>query len=108
MKTSMGIGQVLGLAANEQVITATGTLRADKNLVLADASGGAITATLPHPGECPGNIMSIHVIESSNDVTLTAPNSSLLGGNLVMTALADYAVVYSNGRYWVPLVEVTT
>ena len=73
------------------VSTQTGNYTAaDGDLVLADASSGAFTVTLPAPSE--GDAVAVKKIDSSaNDVTIATPGAETIDGHSTITISAQFA-----------------
>lgn len=80
-------------------ITAAYTVQRGDSIILADATGGAITLTLQAAGEHQGKVLSVRKIDGgANAVTLTPPAGNIDGaGTLALTAAAPRAMVVSNG-----------
>jgi len=77
-----------------QSINSTSTISlANGSQVLADASGGAITLTLPSAADCDGLVLKIKKQEgSANVVTISAPAGSIDGESSIALE-SPYAAV---------------
>lgn len=74
----------------DTVTTVTGNYTiAENEVVLADASGGSITVTLPSPSES-GIITVKKTDSSSNSVVIATPNSESIDGGASLTITGQY------------------
>lgn len=95
-----------GAVANVNVATKTSayTLNNNDDLILADASGGAFTLTLPTAVGAAGKKYIIKKIDSTvaNAVTLAAPGSETIDGSsaVVLYAQNEAVTVVSDGTNW--------
>jgi hypothetical protein len=74
----------------DTVTTVTGNYTIDENeVVLADASGGSITVTLPSPSEA--SIITVKKTDSSsNSVVIATPSSESIDGGTSLTITGQY------------------
>ena len=84
------------------IVNSTGALTAtteQRRLIEADASGGAITITLPAASTWTGQIIEIIKIDSSNDVDIDGNGIETIDGDLTQKLKKQYEEVtlYSNG-----------
>ena len=83
------------------VVTQSGPYSpSDREIVLADASGGGFTVTLPSPGS--GKQVTVKKTDSSNDVTVDTSGSQSIDGQSQQTLVAQYEAieVASDGSNW--------
>lgn len=88
----------------DTISTQTGNYTASTNeIVLGDASGGAITITLPDPTET--GIVTIKKIDSSsNAVEIATPNSETIDGDSSRTVTGQYVareIVCDGTNYYI-------
>jgi len=84
-------------------ITANTTLDNTYHVVLADATNGVITITLPSASTCSGRQYVIKKIDSStNAVTITPQTGQTIDGqtNISITSQNDLRRIVSNGTNW--------
>ncbi len=79
-------------------------------VIMADASGGAFTLTLPAAASNPGRHYFIRVIDATGDVTVDGNASETIGGSAtqVLTTTADYLHIVSDGTNWQIVAGVVT
>jgi hypothetical protein len=67
---------------NVRTVTSSTTLLEDEWLIRADASGGAITVTLPPAADRPGRLVAVAKIDTvrANEVTIAASGSDTIAG----------------------------
>ncbi|MEK9699878.1 MAG: hypothetical protein VW270_29130, partial [Candidatus Poseidoniales archaeon] len=90
---------------HEKSITSNYTIKHDHtyNTIRVDASGGAVTVTLPDPSEVLQRSIRIVVDDSSNTVTLARNGSEQIDGvaaNTTLTAGPNAIQVTTNGANW--------
>jgi len=93
---------------NPAVKTAAATLALYERTVLADSTAGAFAITLPAVAEARGLIYAITQIVDNGNVTVQDQDDSYGWADMVLTAVADHVLLYSDGRVWHQLVDVTT
>jgi hypothetical protein len=96
--------QVAGsIATNLQLKTGNYTLTAADAVVLFNAAGGAVTATLPTAAGIAGRSYTIKKVDTSpNAVTITTSGSETIDGNLSgsLSTAYQYINVVSDGTNW--------
>lgn len=93
----------LGLVSAVAAKTSNYTLVAADAIILAGASGGAFTATLPTAVAATGRVYTVKKTDSSaNTVTIATTSSQTIDGlsTLVLTQQWEYAQVISDGSNW--------
>lgn len=83
--------------------TASITLKAIDNIVLVDATGGAITITLPPVAQHSSRVYTVKKIDASgNAVTVDGNGAETIDGALtaVLAAQWDSVMIVSNGTAW--------
>lgn len=86
-----------------RVITASGTVLVTDYLILANATGGAITVTLPEAAENQGRVLVVKKTDASvNAVTLDGNGSETIDGAATKALSAQYAgtMILSDGSGW--------
>ncbi len=73
------------------VVTTSGDLDTDDDVVLADASGGSVTLTLP--ALVSGKIFTIKCVDATNTVILAAAGSDTIDGAATKTLTTLYAAI---------------
>jgi hypothetical protein len=84
-------------------VTATGALAVDDGLVLADATAGNITLTLPTAASASGLRIAVKKTDASiNTVTIDGNGAETIDGAANRVLLTQYAVVtvMSDGTQW--------
>lgn len=74
-------------------ITSNTTLTTDYDVVTADASGGAITVTLPDRATVQGKTYTVKRTSASNDVVISRAGSDTIEGATSKTLGSQYATV---------------
>lgn len=74
-------------------ITGNMTLTTDYDVVTADASGGAITVTLPDRATVQGKTYTVKRTSASNDVVISRAGSDTIEGATSKTLGSQYATV---------------
>lgn len=107
--TSPGSGRqikpVASTVVNRAIQSKTGayTLTANDSVILADATGGAFTLTLPAVAGTSGTVYDIKRLNSgANNVTIDANGAELVEGatTYVLTAANQSVTIISNGSAW--------
>jgi hypothetical protein len=85
-----------------QTKTSAYTLTANDSVILADASGGAFTLTLPTAVGISGTVYTIKRISASNNVTIDGAGAETIDGaaTYVLTAQWQAVELISNGTSW--------
>ena len=94
------------LATTISTKTANYTLTSSDNIINVNASGGAITITLPTAGEITGRIYTIGKIDSSaNRVTIATISGQTIAGTTsrIISMQYRYITVISDGSNWYPI-----
>jgi len=115
-KDSLAIGAVAGpksnstfqlagsMATNLTKVTSNYPVTAADNTVLADATGGAITITLPSPGTIAGRMYTIKKIGSGGidkEVTITTSGGTIDGGsNYIIYNDWTFVTLQTDGTDW--------
>ena len=97
----------VGRDARTVAVTAADTLEVYEQNVLV-TSTGAYAITLPPVSEARGLMYSIYFVSDGGDVTIQDQDDSFDWSDMVMTANNDRVLLYSDGRTWHPLIDVTT
>lgn len=73
--------------------------------ILADASGGAFTVTLPPAAGCPGKELVVKRISASNTVTIDGSGAETIEGSATVSLSAQWAFrrLQSDGANWIIL-----
>lgn len=71
-------------------ITASGTVAATDHVILADATGGAITVTLPAAATSGGMLLTIKKTDNANNVVADANASETIDGATTKTIATQY------------------
>jgi len=93
---------------NFQAATTTLTMDVWDLVVHANSTAGAFTITLPSVSKARGKIYTITLETDNGDVTVTDAGDDTIFTDMVMTAVDDCCVLFSNGIRWFPLLDVTT
>lgn len=91
-----------GMSAGRSVASDGPITEADRFL-LADASAGPVTLTLPPVSDNAGAIYSVKKVDASaNAVTIAGNNGELIDGSAIQTLAAQYdaLTVYCDGVDW--------
>ncbi len=104
---------ILGRGVDLAVATKTAayTVGADDYVLLADASGGAFTITLPPAAERPGRVVVVKKIDASgNAVTLDGDGSETIDGATTKALSAQWQtlMVQADGAAWFVLAAGAT
>ena len=115
-KDSLAVGLASGSTANSTLqlngsmstnitkVTSSYTVTAGDNTVLADATGGAITITLPGPGTIAGRIYTIKKIGTGgidNALTITPTSGTIDGGsNYIIYNDWTFVCLQTDGTNW--------
>lgn len=95
----------IGVFKSDRTVTATTTLTVSDDLLLADATSGAITVNLPAVASLPGREFTVKKIDSSaNAVTLDGNASETIDGSTTAALASQYdSVRISNdgSEWWV-------
>ncbi|PLX66004.1 MAG: hypothetical protein C0602_12795 [Denitrovibrio sp.] len=85
-----------------KTVTASSTLRGQERFVIADASAGTITLTLPHVDRAIGESVTVKKIDSSaNTVTVRSNGCTMDGASTFdLTSQWEYAAFASDGNDW--------
>lgn len=86
-----------------RVITASGNVLLTDYLILANATGGAITVTLPPAAENEGRVIAVKKTDVSvNAVTVDGNGSETIDGATTKALASQYdvATVFSDGSGW--------
>lgn len=77
-------------------------------LILADATAGAFTVTLPPAADAKGKLLFIQRTSASNNVTIDADGSETINGSATVTLSSQYAsrLLISTGSAWAVLASV--
>jgi hypothetical protein len=89
-------------------VTVAETLDVEDHVNLCDSTLGAFAITLPPVGEAKGCMYSFLLQVDGGNVTIQDQNESQSWTDLVMTAVSDRALVYSDGFMWHTLDSVLT
>lgn len=83
-------------------MTASGNLFADDFVILADASGGAITLTLPAVAKAAEAYMTVKKVNAANTVTIDGYGSETIDGaaNKALTTQWSSYTLYCDGTGW--------
>ncbi|HEY1166373.1 MAG TPA: hypothetical protein VGE90_14435 [Chitinophaga sp.] len=97
--------QVTGsVATNLTKVSTSYTVNAGDNTVLADATGGALTITLPSPGTIAGRMYTIKKIGSGgidNEVTITTSGGTIDGNsNYIIYNDWTFVTLQTDGTDW--------
>jgi hypothetical protein len=87
-----------------RAITATATLDGDDNIILADATSGAITVNLPAAASYPNQTYTVVKTDASgNAVTLDGNASETINGATTHALASQYnrVSIVSNGTAWI-------
>lgn len=115
-KDSLAVGLASGTTANSTLqlngsmssnitkVTSSYTVTSGDNTVLADATGGAITITLPGPGTITGRIYTIKKIGTGgidNALTITPSSGTIDGGsNYIIYNDWTFVCLQTDGTNW--------
>lgn len=92
------------MATNLTKVTSSYTVTAGDNTILADATGGALTITLPSPGAIAGRIYTIKKIGSGGidkEVTISASGGTIDGsGNYIIYNDWTFVTLQTDGTDW--------
>lgn len=86
-------------------LTVTGDTTLDNGyeVILADATGGNLTITLPSVSTYPGQVYTIKKIDGTiNTVTVDGAGSQTIDGELIITIIDQYVsiTIANNGVAW--------
>jgi len=76
--------------------------------VICDSTGGAFDVYLPPVSEARGLIYSIYLEVDNGNVVVMDLDDSFGWSDMTMTAAHDRVLLYSDGRVWHVLEDVTT
>jgi hypothetical protein len=104
---SDGTNWIVGVAGGApnvkaiEKITSNTTLDGTHSTVLVDASGGAVTATLPAASGNTGLTYNIKSIDSTNTVTVDGNGSETIDGSTTVTLATDESItIQCDGTEW--------
>lgn len=83
------VDDLLGRGYNDLTTVTTDYTASAQEVVLADASGGPLTVTLPSPASS-ASVVVKKVDSSSNAVTIATPGSETIDGDSERTLAAQY------------------
>lgn len=85
-----------------RTVTATEPLRVADGIVLADATAGAITLTLPQAEAMRGRVLTIKKRDNANNVVVDGYGAETVDGAASVTLTTQYQVVtvVSDGAAW--------
>ena len=85
-----------------RTITVSETVRDTDCLILADATAGAITVTLPKAARWAGLTLIIKKIDASNNVTIDGDGSETIDGaaTVVLNTQHHSRTLFSDGSNW--------
>lgn len=77
----------------------TATIVAPRNIILADASSGAITVNLPPAADWDGLLITVKKLDASNNVTIDGDGAETIDGSttLVLSTQYDSVTLLSDG-----------
>jgi hypothetical protein len=90
------------------VIDAAATLTLYQQQVRADTTDGAMAITLPSVAEAKGLLFSIILETDNGDLTVQDQDDSYDWSDMVLTAIKDRVLLYSDGFVWHKLIDITT
>jgi len=97
------VGDQQGRGYRDLVTVTANHTASDQQIVLADASGGALTVTLPAPGSA--DVVTVKKIDASgNAVTLATPGSETIDGDSSRTISGENVareVVSDGANYYI-------
>ena len=88
---------------NVSNVTSSTTLTAYEDVLLVDASGGAVTVALPAAATCPGKLFRVKKIDASgNAVTIDGSGSEAIDDSTTQVISVQYVAVTiaSDGTEW--------
>lgn len=94
-----------------QSITATDSIGQQAGIILVNATGGAVIATLPAVADVPvGKTYTVKKTNATNTVTVEGAGAETIDGaaNVVLTAQYDFVSIVSNGTAWFIVAETDT
>lgn len=80
-------------ATNAAAITANDTADTDDDVMIVDASGGAVTITLPDRAANVGKVYTIKRVSASNNVVVSRAGSDTIDGATSKTLASQYAAI---------------
>lgn len=96
----VGTGQLtMPLSEKQEFISVTTKLRVDQQVIVAAPSSGAITVTPPNAAEAAGVHLSFHLFDRGSG-SLTAMTVPVNGANLLVDAVNDALLIFSDGVRW--------
>lgn len=97
------------LLATPKTVAASTTLLATHTTVLVDATGGAVTITLPPVSQHPSRVYTIKKVDvSANAVTVTANAAETIDGSNTYSLATQWksVTVISDGTQWYTTAKV--
>lgn len=93
-----------GFLNNVRKVTSSQSALISDSVILADASGGAVTVTLKPAAECVGKIVSVKRLNSgANNVTVACNGSETIDGSATVSLTTQYQSVTLTayeGNWW--------
>jgi hypothetical protein len=89
-----------GLKAKQVSVTAAYTVQDVDFAVIADATSGAVTVTLPDAHS--DRVVSVKKVDASNNVTIATPSSETIDGaaTKVLSTQYDAVILIADGSNW--------
>lgn len=78
---------------NAAAITASETADTDDDAMIVDASGGAVTITLPDRASNVGKVYTIKRVNATNNVVVSRAGSDTIDGATTKTLASQYAAI---------------
>jgi len=98
----LGDGNLVGI--NVKTVTVDYTFESDVWLVRGDASGGALTVTLPPASDRPGRLVAVSKVDDTvNPVTIAPSSGNMLAeesGSFDLVLQSEVLSLISNGSDW--------
>lgn len=94
-----------GLGGDARTITATGDLTTDDTVVIADTTGGALTATLPPASARPGQTLVVVAVDTNGATIAAAVGDTILGTitSPIVTDGGSVTLVSDGGTRWLAI-----